>query len=74
MRKNSKCEALVLTVPEAGRLLGIGRNTAYAAARAGDIPTIRLGKRLVVPRDALQRMLAEAGRGSSRSEPTRRVK
>jgi excisionase family DNA binding protein len=38
-------------------MLGIGRGTAYEAVRAGDIPSIRLGKRLVVPRRALVRIL-----------------
>ncbi len=51
---------LTLTVPEAGRVLGIGRNAAYDAARAGEIPTIRIGKRILVPVAALERMLAKA--------------
>lgn len=46
------------TIAEAGELLGIGRASAYAAARAGQIPTIRLGRRLVVPIAALDRMLS----------------
>jgi excisionase family DNA binding protein len=44
-------------VEEAGRLLGIGRNQAYEAARRGDIPTIKMGKRLLVPKAALDRLL-----------------
>ena len=51
---------LTLTVPEAGRVLGVGRNAAYEAARAGEIPTIRIGKRILVPVAALERMLAQA--------------
>ena len=47
-----------LTVEEAGQLLGIGRGAAYAAASRGEIPTIRIGRRLVVPVDALERMLS----------------
>ena len=46
------------TIAETGRLLGIGRNQAYAAAKAGEIPTIRVGKRLLVPKAALDRLLA----------------
>ena len=46
-----------LTVEEAGRLLGIGRGSAYEAARRGDIPVIRIGKRLLVPRAAMARLL-----------------
>lgn len=40
---------LTMTVPEAGEALGIGRSAAYAAADRGDIPTLRLGRRVVVP-------------------------
>lgn len=40
---------LTVSVPEAGRALGIGRDAAYAAAERGEIPTLRIGRRLVVP-------------------------
>lgn len=46
-----------MSVPEAGAILGVGRNTAYNMAREGVIPTIRLGRRLVVPVVALERLL-----------------
>lgn len=45
-------------VEEAGRLLGIGRNQAYEAAKRGDIPTIKIGKRILVPKAALDRLLS----------------
>jgi excisionase family DNA binding protein len=48
-----------VTVPEAGRLLGISRMGAYQAARRGQLPVVKLGRRLVVPRAALARMLGE---------------
>ncbi len=44
---------LTLTVEEAGKLLGVSRGLAYEAARRGEIPTIRLGRRLLVPRARL---------------------
>jgi excisionase family DNA binding protein len=47
-----------LSVPEAARLLGIGRNTAYEAIRRGEIPALRIGRRLLVPRAALGRLLS----------------
>ena len=50
-------EKLTITVPEAGRALGIGRNAAYAAARNGELPTVKIGKRLLVPIVALERLL-----------------
>jgi excisionase family DNA binding protein len=41
----------------AGELLGLGRNSAYAAAARGEIPTIRIGRLLRVPVRALEAML-----------------
>lgn len=39
-----------ISVPDAGRLFyGLARNAAYDAARKGDIPTIRIGGRIMVP-------------------------
>jgi excisionase family DNA binding protein len=55
---------LVMTVPEAGKQLGVGRNQAYQAAKAGQIPTIRIGKRLLVPVSALENKLLSAGDSS----------
>lgn len=52
-------ERLTLTVPEVAARLGIGRNQAYELARAGRIPVIRLGKRMLVPVAALERWLEE---------------
>lgn len=49
-----------LTVPEAATALGIGRSAAYEAARTGQLPVIRIGKRILVPAVALERMLAGA--------------
>jgi excisionase family DNA binding protein len=52
-----KSDRMTLTITEAAKALGIGRNAGYEAARRGEIPTIRIGKRLLVPRVALERML-----------------
>ena len=52
-------ERRTLTVPEAAKALGIGRAAAYEGARTGQIPTIRIGKRILVPVAALERMLAQ---------------
>jgi excisionase family DNA binding protein len=49
-----------LTVAEAAKVLGIGRGSAYEAVKRGELPVVRLGKRLVVPRAALERLLAGA--------------
>jgi excisionase family DNA binding protein len=55
-------ELRTISVPEAGRWLGLGRNASYEAARRGDIPTIKIGRLLRVPLVALERKLEEAGR------------
>lgn len=54
-----KEEAPTLTVEQAGQRLGISRHSAYEAVKRGDIPTIRIGRRILVPRLALDRMLLE---------------
>jgi excisionase family DNA binding protein len=63
-------ERLTLSVEEAGRLLGISRGLAYALVRQGEIPALRLGRRLVVPRKALQAMLDVDSREARVVEPT----
>lgn len=52
-------ERLTLSVPEAAKLLGIGRNLCYDRVRVGEIPGLRIGRRLVIPRAALEKLLAE---------------
>jgi len=54
-----------LSVPEAGRLLGLGRNASYEAARRGELPVLEFGRKKRVPCIALQRMLTEARPRSS---------
>ncbi len=50
---------LTLTVEEAGELLGISRQSAYRAA-AGELPALRVGRRLIVPTARLLEMLGVA--------------
>ena len=52
-------DVLTITVPEAGRRIGIARRAAYEAAARGEIPTIRIGRLLKVPLKAFERMLDE---------------
>jgi excisionase family DNA binding protein len=49
---------LALTVEEAGQLLGISRTLAYGLVARGELPAVRLGRRIVVPRKALEELLA----------------
>lgn len=53
-----RIERLAYTVTEAAVLLGIGRTHAYALAKTGDLPTVNLGRRVVVPKSRLDAMLA----------------
>ncbi|MBY5161459.1 helix-turn-helix domain-containing protein [Salsipaludibacter albus] len=46
-----------LSVEEASELLGISLRSAYKAAQTGELPTLRLGRRLLVPTPKLLRML-----------------
>ncbi len=48
---------LTLTVEEAAEILGISRAFAYALVRKGELPSLRLGRRLVVSRRALEQLL-----------------
>ena len=47
------------TVAEVCKVLGIGRAAAYEAVRTARIPSIRLGRRVVIPRAAIAKMLGE---------------
>ncbi|MEH2468964.1 excisionase family DNA binding protein [Nitrobacteraceae bacterium AZCC 2161] len=57
-------DCLVYEVPEAGALLGLNRNGSYRAAKNGDLPTIRIGRLLKVPKAALHQMLASSAKAS----------
>jgi excisionase family DNA binding protein len=53
-----------LSVPEAGKkYLGVGRDASYAAAHAGLIPVIRVGKLLRVPEYAMEQRLLQLANG-----------
>lgn len=57
MKKAHTEDPAVHTIPEACRILRIGRTAGYEGARRGEIPTIRIGKRILVPAEALRRLL-----------------
>ncbi len=58
-------ERLTVTVEEAAQLLGISRSCAYECVRTGQLPSIRLGRRLVIPTHKLTNLLED---GSSASQ------
>jgi excisionase family DNA binding protein len=60
-----------LTIEETAKRLRIGLNSAYAGVKSGAIPVIRIGRRLLVPRAALEALLA-AGEPIERTGPSSR--
>ena len=50
-------ESLVLTPVETAKLLRIGRATVYEQIRQGTIPSLRMGRKILVPRKALEKLL-----------------
>ncbi len=50
----------VMTPEEVAKYLKLGRSSCYEALRRGDIPSIRIGHRFLIPVVALERMLSEA--------------
>jgi excisionase family DNA binding protein len=58
-----------LTIEEAAKILGVGRNTAYTAAKTGDLPTVKVAGRLGVPRARLAALLGETKEGNGAEPP-----
>lgn len=50
-------DKLVLSVADIQQALGCGRRQAYELANSADFPAIRLGRKIVIPRDAFLRWL-----------------
>lgn len=55
-------ENLVYTVSETARLLGLSRNSTYQGVLKGEIPSFRVGKRILIPRRAIEAMLESASK------------
>lgn len=53
-------DQLAVSVDEAARLLGVSRDLVYDLVRRGELPAVRLGRRIVIPYRSLERLL-EAG-------------
>ncbi|TFD13853.1 DNA-binding protein [Cryobacterium sp. TMT1-2-2] len=57
MNRRELSERVTVSVEQAGQVLGLSRGAAYNAARRGDIPTLKIGKRLIVSTAQLLAML-----------------
>lgn len=66
MEKRVGEDLAMLTVPEVAKLLRIGRNHAYELVARGEIPSVRLGRLIRVPRAELEGRL---GRPRGESNP-----
>ena len=53
---------LTVSVTEAARVLGISRAFGYAFVARGELPSLRLGRRVVVPRRALEQLIEKTSR------------
>jgi hypothetical protein len=58
MATSETTEIFTYEVPEAGAMVGLSRNASYEAAKRGDIPTVRFGKRLKVLKAVWDRKLS----------------
>jgi excisionase family DNA binding protein len=59
-------DKLVVTVPEAARMLGVSRTLGYELVARGELGSVRLGRRVVVPLAAIDELLATAVRRDGR--------
>ena len=59
-------ERLTYNVREAAKLLGLSKNSAYQACLKGEIPHLKIGKRILIPRAQLERLLL--GNSEAKSE------
>ena len=61
-------DKLTLSVEAAAEALGLGRAAAYLAAARGELPTVRIGRRLLVPKAALHELLHVRPRSVSKTQ------
>ena len=52
-------EPLLLKASEAGKLLGLGRSKVFAMVAAGELPVVRIGRSVRIPRQALERWIRD---------------
>ena len=69
METNNQDDRLVYTPMETAKILRIGRQTVYAQIRLKIIPSIHLGRKILVPRAGLMKMLANASGGGAGQDP-----
>lgn len=58
-----KDKRITLDVADAAELLGLGRNTTYDLVRSGRLRSVRVGRRLVIPRSEIDAFLEREALG-----------
>lgn len=58
-------DALCLSVAEAAQALGLGRSMTYQLVASGEIPSLKLGRRVVIPKAWIDKAVADAERKAS---------
>lgn len=53
-------ERLTYSIEETAKLLGISKNSCYLAVKTGQVPSLKIGSRILIPKAALEKMLAAA--------------
>lgn len=61
---NTTINRLTMTVEEMGKSIGISRVKAYELANSEGFPKIRIGKRIIIPIDSLNRWLEQNSTGA----------
>lgn len=55
-------ESAVITVNECSKLLKLSKGSIYQGCLTGEIPHVKVGRRILIPRIAIQKLLGEAGK------------
>jgi excisionase family DNA binding protein len=56
-KEHHKDEAITLSVEHAARLIGISRTTAYRMVQSGELPAVKVGRRVLILKKPLMEML-----------------
>ena len=66
-------QPLTLTIPQAARMLGISVSKAYEAARSGQLPTLRVGARVLISRRRLEELIDGPVNAAGHDPPDDRI-
>ena len=61
----NETESAILSVNECAKMLKLSRGSAYQGVLRGEIPHIRIGRRILIPRRALEKMLEGSNKDSA---------